>query len=848
MTETTATDQAEPTYELTVEGMTCASCVRRVERALAGVEGVDAAWVNLATESAAVSVSPGRDVSRAALAAAVESAGYHVPAPAAAADMPAPGDGRYSVTLEVSGMTCASCVRRVERALAGVEGVDAARVNLATESAEVDLASPVDLDVLVRAVEAAGYRAAPAVVAADPAAEAAARRARRAADLRSRRFKLGVGALLSAAVLVLAYGFGTAAWSPYLQLALALPVLTWVGAGFHIGALKNLRHRSANMDTLVSLGASVAFVYSVVATFALPGRATYYDVAAVIVTLISVGKYLEVLTRGRAGEAIEALAGLQPRTAHLLARAGASPEPGAQSLDVAVEALRVGDVVLVRPGETLPADGAVAEGSCAIDESMVTGESLPVTKAPGDEVTGGTVNGMAPLRVRVSRTGAESTLAQITALVERAQLDKSKAARLADQVSSVFVPVILLVAAATFVGWLVSGHSLVDALIPAVAVLVVACPCALGLATPVAIMVGTGRGAEQGLLISGGQVLERVRDLGVVVLDKTGTLTVGRPQVVEVVALDGTDGSAALALAAAVEAGSEHPLARAVVLAAEQRGARELAEASQSQVSPGAGITALVGGYHVRVGSVDWLTGPRETRSASSRSEQARQAADRLAARGVTPVGAAINGEPVLVLGVADPLRPDAASGVARLRSLGLRVVLATGDRAEVAQEVATAAGVDEVRAGLRPEDKAQLVEELRGRFGPVAMVGDGINDAPALATADIGVAVGSGTGVAMAAADITLVHGDVGAVADAIALSRATRRTIWQNLGWAFGYNVVLVPLAALGILPPMFAALAMATSSVSVVANALRLRHFGRVHPRTEPGQPAQPATTPG
>jgi len=833
-------------------------------------------------------------------------------------------DEDNSCGLLIEGMTCASCVRRVERALAGVEGVQEARVNLATESAEVHLSSAVAMEDLVRAVEAAGYEASVAVPAADRAEEAVARRARRAADLRRRRTKLAVGAVLSAGVLVLAYGYGAERWSAYLQLALVLPVFVWVGAGFHKRALENLRHGAANMDTLVSLGASVAFFYSLAATVAMPGKATYYDVAGVIVTLISVGKYLEVLTRGRAGEAIEALASLAPSEAHLLARAGSPGLPGDRSVDVAVEALRVGDVVLVRPGEAVPVDGLVTEGWSAVDESMVTGESVAAGKGPGDGVTGGTVNGFGSLKVRVERTGADSTLANIMELVERAQLDKSKAQRLADQVSSVFVPVVLVASAATFAGWLASGRSLIEALIPAVAVLVVACPCALGLATPVAVMVGTGRGAELGLLVSGGEVLERVRRLGVVVVDKTGTLTVGHPEVVDLVVLDGTDGSVVMRMAAAVEAVSEHPLARAVQASAEQASAEqasaeqasaeqasaeqasaEQASAEQAsaeqrgvvtgggrsnlivtdvQVTPGAGASAYVNGQQVVVGSVDWVTGvrapgahgPRSDRQgrpnvpggadSGARSEpvsqarnkprgeqsgdpfsEARRVGERLASRSLTPVAVAVDGEPCLVMGIADPLRPDAAAGVARLHSEGLRVVLATGDRSQVAEAAGAQAGVDEVHAGLRPEDKAALVKALRERYGPVAMVGDGINDAPALATADIGIAVGSGTGVAMATAQITLVHGDIGAVADAIALSRATRRIIWQNLGWAFGYNLVLVPLAAVGILPPMVAALAMATSSVSVVTNALRLRRFGRGAQARKAGHQSQPASAP-
>jgi Cu+-exporting ATPase len=760
------------------------------------------------------------------------------------------GPRPHTFELAVEGMTCASCVRQVEQALLSVEGVAGARVNLATESAAVDIDGPVKVGALVAAIKAVGYGATAMTARADPAEEVAARRTRRAAELRRRRVRLAVGAAGSTAVLVLAYGAGTASWSRYMQLALSLPVFVWVGGDFHRGALSSLRHRGVSMDTLVSLGSAVAWFYSAAATLVLPGEPTYFDVAAVIVTLISVGKYLEVLTRAKAGEAMESLAGLTPRVAHLLARAGSpartacrgveTPAEGVEAADVAVETLRAGDVVLVRPGEALPADGVVVDGSSALDESMLTGESVPVIKAAGDHVTGSTVNGLSPLTVEVTRAGAEATLAQIMALVERAQAGKAKAQRLADRVSSVFVPAILAIAAATFAGWTASGHTLVEALMASVAVLVVACPCALGLATPVAVMVGTGRGAELGLLVSGGEVLERVRRLGAVVVDKTGTLTLGHPDVIEII--DTADGETrdlpagmALALAAAAEAASEHPLAKAVQAAATRHGDRPGLVAAEVEVTAGAGVKATVNGCRVRVGSLAWVTTEQDDAGAGvspapPTGRAAQAAADQLAARGLTPVAVAVDGQVRLVMGITDPLRPDAAAGVARLRAEGLRVVLATGDRAEVAEAVGAEAGVDEVRAELRPADKADLVRQLQAALGPIAMVGDGINDAPALATADVGIAVGTASGVALAAADITLVHGDIGAVADAIALSNATRRVIWQNLGWAFGYNVALVPLAAFGVLPPMVAAAAMATSSVSVVANALRLRRFGR------------------
>jgi P-type Cu+ transporter len=743
--------------------------------------------------------------------------------------------GEAHLTLEITGMTCASCVRRVERALAAVPGVAAATVNLAAESADVTLAGPVDAGVLIAAVGDAGYQAAvPATVRAD---DVARRRAAQAAELRRRRVSLAAGAVLSAAVLVVAYGFASAGWAGWAQLVLTLPVYAWTGAVFHRGALEAARHRTTNMDTLVSLGATVAFGYSVIATIALPGQATYYDVAALIITLIAVGKYLELAGRARAGAAIEALAELQPRTAHLMARA-ASGQRGdpAVAVDVPAETLRPGDVVLVRPGEALPADGKLADGAGLVDESMLTGEPLPHEKRLGDALTGGTVNGAAPLVLQVARTGAETVLGQIMDLVDAAQKEKSKSQRLADQISSVFVPVILATAGVTFVGWLLAGAGVVAALITAVAVLVVACPCALGLATPVAIMAGTGRGAQLGLLIRGGESLERVHGLTTVVLDKTGTLTAGHPAVVRLLPVGGGDGRDVLALAAGAEAASEHPLARAVVAAAEDAGLA-LSPAGDVQAVAGRGVTARVGGQRVQAGSLAWLT------QAGVDTSGADRLAGELAQAAQTPVALAVDGRLRLLLGIADPLRPDSPAGVARLRSLGLEPVLATGDTLEAATATGRAAGIANVHAELLPRDKSALVEQLRRARGPVAMVGDGINDAPALAAADIGIAVATGTGAAMAAADITLVHGGVGAVADAVMLARATRRIIRQNLAWAFGYNLLLVPLAAAGILPPVLAAVAMATSSVTVVGNALRLRRFHATsgHTTTPPHTPA-------
>jgi len=724
-------------------------------------------------------------------------------------------------------MHCASCVAQVEKALTGVPGVQSASVNLATERAEVVATPDVAAATLEEAVRHAGYQAHAAAEGRTPgtaaigAAEAAdARQSRRRTDLRGRRVQLAVGSVLSAAILVLAYGLPSAPWSNPAQLLLALPIYLWVGAPFHRSALRALRHGGTTMDTLVAVGSTIAFAYSVAATLAPPlrGRPTYFDVAALIITLISIGKYLEVVARGRAGEAIENLATLQPRVAHRLQQ----DHPG-QVTDVDTQAVVVGDLLLVRPGEPIPADGTLVHGAGAVDESMLSGESLPVAKREGDELTGGTVNGVTPLTLRVERTGEATVLAQIVHLVERTQAEKPPVQRLADRVSAVFVPAILALAAATFVVWALTGHGLVAAMIPAVATVVVACPCALGLATPVAVMVSSGRGAELGLLIRGGETLETVQRLDAVVLDKTGTLTQGHPALMDVIPLGGAAPEAALTLAAAVEAHSEHPLARAVVDGAAERLGHPVGASAEEVVShPGGGISGMAGGHQVLVGALHWIAGRGVATAGADRI------ARELAGAGHTVVGVAVDSEMALLLGIADPLRPKSGAGVRRLQAMGLRVILATGDSDGTAAAVAAETGIAEWQAGLRPAGKAALIGELQRSGACVAMVGDGVNDAPALAAADVGIAVGTGSGTAMAAAAITLVHGDVGRVGDAIALSRATLRIIRENLAWAFGYNLVLVPLAMLDVIPPALAALAMACSSVTVVGNALRLRRF--------------------
>uniref|UniRef100_UPI0023F51D8F heavy metal translocating P-type ATPase n=1 Tax=Ferrimicrobium acidiphilum TaxID=121039 RepID=UPI0023F51D8F len=816
---TTSTADRTPRVDLVIEGMTCASCVRRVENALSKVPGVTGASVNLATETAEVELEQPIDTDL--LIGAISSAGYGAHLPTLKVT------GRDLIVLEVSGMTCASCVRRVENALSKVPGVTGASVNLATETAEVELERPIDTDQLIGAVSSAGYGA--EIVGASQTLEEAslARQAKRKAELGVRRTRLLVGAVLSVGVLVIGYGFPGKVWSDPVELVLSTPVYLWVGWIFHRTTIKNARHGAVNMDTLVSLGSTVAYAYSLVATLFLSGKPTYFDVASLIITLISLGKYLELTARSHAGESLEALMTLRPVKAHLLARADSVVEGDrTNAADVPVDALRVGDLVLVRPGEAVPTDGAVVEGSSSLDESLVTGESMPVVRGPGDAVVGGSINSLTPLVMRVTRTGDETILAQVVAAVQKAQLEKSKVQTLADSVSAVFVPVIIAISLVTFVGWMLSGHDALSSLMPAVAVLVIACPCALGLATPVATLVGTTKGAQRGILLSGGDSLEVAKYIKAIVLDKTGTLTLGQPRVVQQIVLDGFDLAEVLAIAATLEAGSEHPLARAIV----EAGFRYLADnqpiiLKEHRVEPGMGVYGRSGGgseHEYLIGSLLYLQshGVDVDISGYRLDEELDEHA--------SLVALAIDGEVGLLLGIADPVRPDAKVGIERLQQLGLKVILASGDRVEVAKNVASDLRMDDVYFELRPQDKADLVVKMKERYGVVAMVGDGINDAPALARADVGIAVGSGTAIAMSVADMTIVHGDVSAIADAIALSRATRRIIWQNLGWALGYNLLLVPLAAFGQVPPILAALAMATSSVSVVANSLRLRRF--------------------
>lgn len=791
-----------PEWRLPVEGMTCASCVGRVERALAKVPGVHDVAVNLATEQATLHADSGAAL--AAAAQAVVAAGYEVP--------------RDEIELEIGDMTCASCVRRVERALRAVPGVQDAQVNLATERAAVTvLRGTADAPTLAAAVTRAGYGAKPVVDAVAAASGTDARRA----DFWSGPWPVVISAALSlplVAPMVLEW-FGIQAMLPgWLQWLLATPVQFVFGWRFYKAGFKAVRARAGNMDLLVALGTSAAYALSVWQMFdAGHGHMPhlYFESAAVVITLVRLGKWLEVRAKRQTADAIRALAALRPDTARVVRNGVEQAVPLAD--------VRVGDEIVVRPGERIPVDAEVVTGTSHADESMLTGESLPVPKQPGDRLTGGAINFEGLLVARTVAVGAETVLARIIRMVEHAQAAKAPIQRMVDQVSAVFVPVVLGIALATLLGWGLVAGDWSQALLNAVAVLVIACPCALGLATPTAIMAGTGAGARAGILIKDAEALEVAHRVSIVAFDKTGTLTVGKPEVVALHAVDGDD-RALLEKLAALQAGSEHPLARAVVTIAGERGIAA-PPASDVRALPGRGIAGVVAGRALQLGS-------EALRASLNADAGALQAdAERLRAEGRT-VSWLIDADAHAVLGLVafgDALKPGAITAIARLREAGIRTVMLTGDNAGAAARVAGVLGLDEVQAEVLPEDKAARVTALRADGqAVVAMVGDGINDAPALAAADVGIAMSTGTDVAMHAAGITLMRGDPALVADALAVSHRTVLKIRQNLFWAFIYNVIGIPLAVAGLLNPVVAGAAMAFSSVSVVSNALLLRRW--------------------
>ena len=804
---------------LPIDGMSCASCVGRVEKALAGVEGVGSVSVNLATERADITLD--RPVDTAALARVVEDAGYAVPA--------------RTVELAIEGMSCASCVGRVETALAGVPGVRSASVNLATERATVAVDGGTPLPALIAAVAAAGYEAHGIEQGADDA-----RADRKDAELRRLWRDVAIAAALTIPVFILEMGSHTvpaihdlvmrtigmqASW--YIQFALTTLVLAWPGWRFYRAGVPALLKAAPDMNSLVAVGTAAAWGYSTVATFApalLPAGTinVYYEAAAVIVTLVLLGRTFEARAKGRASGAIRHLLSLQPRTARVR-RDGAAVE-------LALADIRRGDLVEVRPGERIAVDGEVVEGRSFVDESMVSGEPAPVEKLPGAAVIGATVNQSGALTFRATAVGADTVLAGIVRMVEQAQGAKLPIQALVDRVTLWFVPAVMAVAAATFAAWLAFGPepALSLALVNAVAVLIIACPCAMGLATPTSIMVGTARGAELGVLFREGRALQSLRETRLVAFDKTGTLTQGRPTLTDLVVADGFERAEVLRLVASVEARSEHPIARAILKAAEDEGLAAMPVTGFESVT-GLGARAEAGGRRVEIGADRLLV------AGGIDVAPLAETAARLSAQGRTPLYAAIDGRLAAVMAVADPVKDTTPQAIAALRELGLKVAMVTGDNRRTAQAIAGQLGIDEVVAEVMPDGKVAAVERLRASHGAVAFVGDGINDAPALAAADTGLAIGTGTDIAIEAADVVLMSGSPAGVANAIALSRATITNIRENLFWAFGYNAALVPVAA-GILYPSFgillspaiAAGAMALSSVFVVGNALRLRRF--------------------
>ena len=804
---TTAEMKAPGRLTLPVKGMTCAGCSARLEKALNQTPGIIKARVNLPLERAAIEYESD-EIDGAGLRAAVVDAGFDVPV--------------RQIVLDVTGMTCAACAGRVEKALKGVPGVIAARVNAATDRADVDMAGSDDTQALLNAVKQAGYAATPRLGSGALRREQEkALAAERALAGRREMALLALAVVLTAPLVVqmimsmLGLAFTMPGW---LQAVLAAPVQFIVGARFYKGAWQALQARAGNMDLLVALGTSAAFFFSLasLAGFgAASGGHLYFEASAVVITLVLLGKVFEARAKRGTTSAILELMALRPETARVQ-RNGAE-------IEMAIEDIAAGDIVIVRPGEAMPVDGEVIEGKSQADEALITGESLPVDKAPGDPVTAGSMNGTGRLLIRTLRAGEDSTLSKIITLVENAQSGKAPVQRLVDRISEVFVPVIIIIAGAAFAGWMMAGAGFEAALVAAVSVLVIACPCALGLATPTAIVAGTGAAARAGILFKDVVVLEQAHKVDTVIFDKTGTLTEGRPAVTGVkVADDAAGEKTVMALAASAQSASEHPLARAIVDYA-RTGNLELMPVKDFAGHTGFGISAAVAGRKVLIGNRALMETHKIAIADALTGQQAAWQK-----KGHTVVLVAIDGKAAAAVAIADPLRPQTPAAVAALERQGITAMMVTGDAPATARTIAAEAGITDVRAGALPEDKARIIEQLQAGGKVVAMVGDGINDAPALALADAGIAMGTGTDVAMRTAGITLMRPDPRLVAAALDASRQTWRKLWQNLFWAFIYNLIGIPLAVAGLLNPAIAGAAMAMSSVSVVTSSLMLRSW--------------------
>lgn len=788
-----------------ITGMTCAACATRIEKGLNKMEGVEQATVNLALEKSSIKYDPSK-LSEADFEKKIEALGY--------------GVVKQKTEFEITGMTCAACAKRIEKGLNKMEGVAIANVNLALEKATIEFnPSEVTISEIIAKVEKLGY-------GAHQKQDEKEQVDHREKHIKDQQRKFIFSAILSLPLLWTMVGhFSFTSFlyvpdflmNPWIQMILATPVQFIIGKQFYVGAYKALRNGSANMDVLVAMGTSAAYFYSVYQAIVTAGTHhgphLYFETSAVLITLILLGKLFEAKAKGRSSEAIKKLMGLQAKTA-IVVRDGIEKE-------VPLEEVIIGDIILVKPGEKIPVDGEVLEGASAVDESMLTGESLPVDKKSGDTLYGSTINKNGFIKMTATKVGRDTALAQIIKVVEDAQGSKAPIQRMADQISGIFVPIVVGIAIFTFLVWIiwVQPGEFTPALEVLIAILVIACPCALGLATPTSIMAGSGRAAEFGILFKGGEHLEQTQSIDTVVVDKTGTVTHGKPVLTDVLVVEGQDEEKFLSLIGAAEKQSEHPLAQAIVQGIQGKGI-ELGNIQYFEAIPGYGVQATISGQGVIVGTRKLM------QQYSIDIQSVLPAMEELERNGKTAMLAGINGKYAGLVAVADTIKDTSQEAIHRLQEMGIKVIMMTGDNERTAQAIGKEVGVDSVIAEVLPEGKAEEVKKLKEQGKKVAMVGDGINDAPALATADIGMAIGTGTDVAMEAADITLIRGDLNSIADAIIMSRKTMRNIKQNLFWAFAYNTIGIPIAAIGLLAPWVAGAAMAFSSVSVVLNALRLQ----------------------